>query len=102
MLAYVTAYILLYLHACTDLYNFVHACTMLYRLVQCYTDLYNVVQTCKCKTVMFHPCAFQRNAHRWNFNLGVRQTEDIKTCWAASSQLKNGCRDWQIMAYSRI
>ena len=54
---------------------------MLYGLVLCCTDLYNVVQTCRC---------IPKECTQTEFQLRT-QTDGrtyIRTCWAASSQLK--------------
>ena len=69
---------------------------MLYRHVQCYTGLYNVVQTCKCKIVMFRPCAFQRNAHRRNFQLGG-QTD--RHPWTSLNILEHPWTSWNILEH---
>jgi len=78
-----------YFLSCTVLYCFVLFCTVLFCLVLSCTVLYCLVLSCTvlywfCLCASFRICEW--NSHRQT----DRQTEDIRTCWAASSQPKRG------------
>ncbi len=88
--AYVTACKLTYsfaLHLFPVLYCYVVSCTVLYCPVLSCTVLYCPVLCC---TVLywFCLCAFLRIS-TWGTDRRTDGQTDIRTCWAASSQLKN-------------